>query len=272
MRARTAAFAALAALLLAAGAFLTVAHLSASGCDVSGQPLLVGNIPGWDQIFAQDFCNVSVPLGTWPGVLKGKWSAYQNGYHDTSGNGIYNCTLVCGVANGTLNLYIHTVSGVHYVAVPYPLIPGDSASNGQLYGRYSVRFKSAAIPGYKTAWLLWPDSGVWPLDGEIDFPEGNLNSTVSAFMHWQGATSGSQQDAYPTTDTYTSWHTATTEWTPTAVTFILDGQTIGVSTANIPATPMHWVLQTETSTDGTAPSDTAAGHVDIAWVAVYRPA
>jgi hypothetical protein len=35
---------------------------------------------------------------------------------------------------------------------------------------------------------------------------------------------------------------------------------------------MHWVLQTETSLSGSAPSDSAAGNVQIDWVAVYRPA
>jgi hypothetical protein len=34
---------------------------------------------------------------------------------------------------------------------------------------------------------------------------------------------------------------------------------------------MHWVLQTETQLSGGAPSDSAAGHVQIAWVAVYKP-
>ena len=62
--------------------------------------------------------------------------------------------------------------------------------------------------GYKTAWLLWPRSEVWPRDGEIDFPEGDLDSTIHGFVHRQGATSGSDQYAVSTSATYTSWHTA----------------------------------------------------------------
>ena len=41
------------------------------------------------------------------------------------------------------------------------------------------------MDGYKVAWLLWPKSGVWPRDGEIDFPEADLIGTISAFMHRQ---------------------------------------------------------------------------------------
>jgi hypothetical protein len=254
------------------GFFEPEATASTSDCDVSGQPMPVGNIPGWDQVVADDFCNVSVPLGTWPGALSSTWSAYPNGWPDTSGTGTYNCTLVCSVQNGELDLYLHTVNGVHYVAVPYPLLLGGSADNGQLYGAYAVRFKADPVPGYKTAWLLWPDAAKnsnIPY-GEIDFPEGQLNSTFSAFMHFTGASG--QQDAYPTSDTYATWHTAVIEWVPGSCTFILDGVVIGTSTTSVPNTPMHWVLQTETQLSGGPPNDTAAGHVDVAWVAVYRPA
>ncbi len=63
------------------------------------------------------------------------------------------------------------------------------------------------------------------------------------------------------------------EWSPSAVNFILDGTLISQSTKYIPDTPMHWVLQTETSTTlGVIPSGSTEGHVLIAWVAVYAPA
>jgi beta-glucanase (GH16 family) len=235
----------------------------------SGEQMPVGDIPGWRQIFADDF-QTNVPLGSFPSAVSSAWGCYDDGWHDTSGNGTYNCTKVCSVHDGALDLYIHTQDGVHYVAVPYPKIPGGSSQNGQLYGRYAVRFKADLLHGYKTAWLLWPDSGVWPRDGEIDFPEGELSGTMNAFMHHKGATLGSEQDAYPTGITYGTWHTAIIEWSPSAVSYYLDGKLIGQSTKYIPDTPMHWVLQTETSTaPGVIPSDSTEGHVLIAWVAVY---
>lgn len=232
----------------------------------------VGDIPGWHQIFADDF-RTDVPTGSFPGSVYGdKWTVYPDGWKDTTGNGQYYPSKVLSVTNGVLNMHIHTENGIHMVAAPEPKLPGVAAGNGQLYGRYTVRFRSDAIPGYKTAWLLWPDSGMWPRDGEIDFPEGNLNNTISGFMHHQNGTWGGDQDAYSTTVTYMAWHTATIEWSPNALTFILDGQTIGTSTSYVPSTPMHWVLQTETQLSGGAPSDSAAGDVQIAWVAVYAPA
>jgi beta-glucanase (GH16 family) len=140
--------------------------------------------------------------------------------------------------------------------------------NGFTGDVYAMRFKADQVPGYKTAWLLWPDSENWA-DGEIDFPEGNLTGTISAYMHHKGDPQA--QDGYSTGATYATWHTAVIEWTPQSVTFYLDGRVIGTSTdaAVIPSTPMHWVLQTETRTSGGPPSDSAAGHVRIDWVTAY---
>jgi hypothetical protein len=62
---------------------------------------------------------------------------------------------------------------------------------------------------------------------------------------------------------------ATTEWTPDAVTFFLDGREVASSPSS-PSTPMHWVLQTETAF-GAPPAD-VAGHVEVDWVTVQVPA
>ena len=242
-----------------------------AGTSPSGEPMPVGDIPGWHQIFADDF-NTDVPLGSFPAAVSTQWGAYPDGWHDTTGNGTYDASHVISVSGGLMNMYLHTEGGVHMVAAPMPRLPGATGSGGGLlYGRYTVRFRSDPVPGYKTAWLLWPDSETWPRDGEIDFPEGNLNSTISGFMHRQNGTSGSDQDAYTTSQTYTTWHTSVLEWTATECRFILDGVTLGTSTSRIPDTAMHWVLQTETQLSGGAPSDSAAGNVQIDWVAAYIP-
>ncbi|MGH2520706.1 MAG: glycoside hydrolase family 16 protein, partial [Chloroflexota bacterium] len=238
----------------------------------SGQAMPVGDIPGWHQVFADDF-TADVPLGSFPSAVAGKWSAYPDGWKDTSRNGTYMPSQVLSEHNGLLDMYIHTANGVHMVSAPEPKIPGATGAEGGLrYGRYAVRFRADAIPGYKTAWLLWPDSENWPGAGEIDFPEGNLSGTMCAYMHHLYASSGGDQDAYCTGASYTGWHTAVTEWTPGSVRFFLDGRLLGTSTSRIPSSPMHWVLQTETNTSGTAPGASAAGHVLVDWVSVYTSA
>lgn len=254
------------------------------GTSPSGQAMPVGDVTSgghtWKQIFTDDF-TTDVPIGQFPQAVSSKWGAYPNGWTDTSKHGVYNCTKVCSVGNGMLDMYIHSENGTHYVANPFPVLP--AGTNGvtaftqygvnftsQQYGRYAVRFRADPLHLYKTAWLLWPQSDVWPRDGEIDFPEGDLDSTISAFMHRMNGTSGSDQDGYFTQATYPTWHTAVIEWGPDACSFYLDGVKIGTSTSRIPSTPMRWALQTETAlSPDPAPDNTTAGHLQIDWVSVY---
>jgi Malectin domain/Glycosyl hydrolases family 16 len=233
--------------------------------DPSGQPMPTGDLPGWRQVFTDNF-GTAAPLGSFPGSAYGsKWSAYQEGWPDTTGHGRYSPGRTLSTHGGMLDIDLHTENGVHLVAAPVPKLPNGAF--GQTYGRYTVRFRADPVAGYKTAWLLWPDSDNWD-EGELDFPEGNLDAHILGFAHHRG--NPHEQDAFSTQAGYGSWHTATTEWTPGRVTYLLDGVTVGTSTTAVPNTPMHYVLQTETCTDsGCAPSNAAAGHVQIDWVAIY---
>ncbi|MHB1846013.1 MAG: glycoside hydrolase family 16 protein [Deltaproteobacteria bacterium] len=233
--------------------------------------------PGWRQIFFDDF-NTDVPVGSFPGTVYGAtWTVYPDGWPDTAaqqegGQGEYYPSTVLSVAGGCLNMYLHTANGIHMVAAPLPTLPAadvTGSGGGQTYGRYTVRFRADPLVGYKTAWLLWPDSEIWPADGEIDFPEGNLEGTISANAHYASSAGG--QDSFQTTATYPPWHIATTEWLPSGVTFILDGAVVGVSTTDVPPDPMHYVLQTETCIGNCQPLDSVEGNVQVDWVAIYAP-
>ena len=226
----------------------------------------VGDLPGWRQVFADNF-STPVPLGKFPQAVLSKWWDYHD-ENDTSGHGTYSPSQVVSISGGVMNLYLHTAGGRALVAAPLPRLHGPGSEGGLLYGRFAVRFRADAVPGYKTAWLLWPDSENWP-DGEIDFPEADLTGNINAFMHYRG--NPHSWDPYHTRATYTPWHTAVIEWTAQSVTFILDGQVIGRSTnaSLIPQSPMHWVLQTETSLNSPAPDPSAAGNVQIDWITAY---
>jgi beta-glucanase (GH16 family) len=226
-----------------------------------------GDMPGWHQIFAEDF-NTNITFGSFTStVYRSQFTVYPDGTKDTAGKqgapSRYYPSKVASVSNGLLNLYLHTENGTPMAATILPTVPGN-----HLYGKYTIRFRSDALAGFKVAWLLWPDSENWPHDGEIDFPESALDSTIGGFVHHQNATSSSDQDAYTSTATYTSWHTASIEWSPNKVSLILDNQSIGTSTSRIPSTPMHWVIQTESCLP-TCPAATTAGNVQIDWMAAY---
>lgn len=225
-----------------------------------------GDLPGWRQTFREDFTSGDVPLGSWPGPYGDRWTAYPEPWRDTSGNGMYSPQRVLSVKHGVLDMYLHTDEGQAYVAAPEPELNGPDV-RGQKYGRFSVRFRADPVPGYKTAWLLWPDSDK-RRHGEIDFPEANLDGTINGFVHH--AVRGRGQEKFATGKTFQNWHIATIEWLPGRVTFILDGAVVGTSKKKIPKKRMHWVLQTETQLDGPAPEPDAAGHVQVDWVVAYE--
>ncbi|WP_246527354.1 glycoside hydrolase family 16 protein [Pseudarthrobacter albicanus] len=238
----------------------------------------VGDLPGWRQVFAGDFTHGDVPVGAFPGpAYSAKWSpGYGDGTPDTAGqvsggkSGYYP-SKVLSVKNGVLDWYLHSENGISMGAAPAPIIANTSAGphrpNSQLYGRYSVRFKADSLKGFKTAWLMWPDSGVWPMDGELDYPEGDLAGTFFGAVHRSGSTQN-VFDVVQSNALFASWHTATTEWTAGRVVFFLDGTSIGSVTTGTPVKPMHYILQTESCLPD-CPLPTAAGHVQVAWVAVW---
>jgi beta-glucanase (GH16 family) len=241
---------------------------SAAPVTSSGQAMPVGNVGNWTQIFTDDF-TTNVATGSFPAAVSGKWGAYSDGWKDTSKFGTYMPSKVISVHDGVMDLNVRTENGDPMVSAPVPKVNGATGAEGQLYGRYSVRFKSDSMPGYKMAWLLWPDTYNWN-DGEIDFPEAGLDGAMTGFMHYRN--NPASQDWYKSAATVNSWHTATIEWSPASVRFLLDDAVVGTSTdtTKIPNTPMHWVLQTETDITDRAPAANVAGHLLIDWVSVYR--
>jgi hypothetical protein len=256
----------------------STAGAGAGQSQATGQ-MPVGDLPGWRQVFTEDFSEGDVPLGSFPGpAYNAKWSVnYADGTPDTAGqqsggkSGYYP-SKVLSVKDGMLDMYLHSEKGISMGAAPAPkLHPANGRPyDSLLYGRYSVRFRSEALRGFKTAWLLWPDSGVWPRDGEIDYPEGDLSKSFYGAVHQAGSDKNIFHEN-PSGARFTAWHTATTEWTPGRVEFFLDGVSIGVSTVGIPDKPMHYILQTESCLTG-CPAPATSGHLQVAWVAIWAKA
>jgi len=240
--------------------------------DPSAMP--VGDLPGWEQVFTDDF-STPVALGSWSGsTYRTRWLGYD-GFEDTSGAGRYDPDRVISVHDGTLDWYVHTADGAHRVAAMVPVNP--ETGWGQLYGRYSFRFRADPLPGYKLVGILWPDSDNWG-EGEINFPEvGQLTPDepiyANLFRIGDVPTGRPGEATRFTTATPASgpdWHIATIEWTPGAVTTWLDGVALGTFTQGVPDTSFHPVFQVETNLHGYPIDDAVAGHVQLDWVTMYR--
>ncbi|MFT3874886.1 MAG: glycoside hydrolase family 16 protein [Propioniciclava sp.] len=232
-----------------------------AGQAPSGEAMPVGDLPNWKQVFADDF---TTPLarGAFPGAYASKWTAYH-GFKDSHNNALYDKSAI-SVSGGMMDLYLHTENGQPIGAAPVPIV--TKAWDGQTYGRYSIRFKSDSLPGYKAAWLWWPESDNWN-HGEIDFPEGHLDGIMWGFNH---CVNDPARNCFylDTKTTFNDWHTATLEWSPGRINYILDGKVIGTTTSSIPSNPLRWILQTE-SASATRPPAHVAGSVKIDWVTIY---
>lgn len=225
----------------------------------------VAEVPGWTLETTEDF-DRAAPVGSFPGSTYGSgWFVYPDGTRDTSGRGVYHPSSVLSVHDGYLDVALHVENGVPQVAAAVPRVP--STQWGQLYGRYSVRYRADAAPGFKIAFLLWPDDDTWPEHGEVDYPEGDLGSSpYAALIHAskEYTTSGA-----PSGVSMTDWHVATTEWSPGKLVWYLDGRKIGEAVTGVPSTPMHWVLQSETTIQQEDPDPTRTAHVQVDWISIH---
>ena len=151
----------------------------------------------------------------------------------------------------------------------------------QAYGMWQVRARFERGTGYGQALLLWPTSGQWPQDGELDFaesPHGD-KKTVAQTIHWG---SDNQIDYRWVNGDFTAWHTYAVVWKPDVVQMLVDNKVYYDSTTSkahpqVPTDPMHLVIQQEPGpfnpTDWVpAPNahtpDQVTLHVD--WVRLYR--
>ncbi|MFF0818327.1 glycoside hydrolase family 16 protein [Rhodococcus sp. NPDC003318] len=236
-------------------------------------------LPGWKEIFVDDF-TTDAPVGSfandecdnprkvvYTGTENTRWTAYPECYTDTFNSFPYRADEVLSVHDGALDYNLHEVDGKRAGANLSPLVSGDDQA--QLYGRYSARIKvsNPFITGYRLAMLLWPDSEVWPTEGELNFPEGELTGPIRGYHHFAepDATANSQAISEYDYSTFTDWRVVTTEWTPTTVRYILDGKVLLESQRGVPNTPMRWQLQLESSLY----PDLGSGNFYVDWVTVH---
>jgi beta-glucanase (GH16 family) len=139
----------------------------------------------------------------------------------------------------------------------------------QIYGKYLVRARFDRSTTVDQVMLLWPKQGVsWP--PEIDFSEGPSSTKTMATAHY---TAQNLQTHHFASVDMTKWHTYGVEWTPTRVSYLIDGRVFGsVTGAAVPHVPMNLAIQTQSNAPaqaiGTAMPREVTEYID--WVSVYR--
>jgi beta-glucanase (GH16 family) len=139
------------------------------------------------------------------------------------------------------------------------------------YGAFFVRSRDTGA-GPTSVELLWPQSNDWP--PEVDFNETlGLATATTATIHW-GPNNTQYHSSYNVN--MTQWHTWGVVWTPTSITYTVDGTvwaSVTSASAQIPNVPMHLALQQQTWC-GASPvwaCPTTPVSMQINWVAIYTP-
>ncbi|MHA7239480.1 glycoside hydrolase family 16 protein [Arthrobacter sp. TMS1-12-1] len=187
----------------------------------------------------------------------GKWDVYDSPGH--AGHGIRSPRQV--TVDGTAAVLSGTADGT---------TAGMSAKFArQKYGRWEIRAAGSGDDEYHMVSILWPDSGNWPCDGEVNFAEttGDWN-VIKFFLHYSCA--DSQVSVSRALDV-SRFHNYAVDWSPAGVVGYVDGVKWfeDATPARQPPGPMHQTLQLDWFPDSTA-DGTAEMRVD--WVRVYAAA
>jgi hypothetical protein len=212
-------------------------------------------LPGYTQDYVTTFPGTAVPSG---------WDTY-NGLPGGDPGGHFASTHIV-VSNGVLS--INTYQDPAY---NNEWVTGGICQCGYTSQTYGAWFERSRLtgPGPTGVALLWPDANVWP--PEIDFNETyGGTSYTSATVHWDANNS---QFHSKVTANMTQWHTWGVIWTPTKITYILDGRVWGTDTvaSEIPTIPMHISLQSQTWCESGWACPSTPQSMQVAWVAEYSP-
>ena len=232
-----------------------------------GGPLPASSLPGWQLTYSTHFNSNSLPDG---------WSAYSGepgsdpyGYWDPA-----NVT----VSNGELHL--------RTTANDDPQRPDTYSTGGvgfygdtQEYGMYLIRMKGDHEPSLQISniVLLWPArQGVWP--PEIDFYEdgGGSRAAYTASLHPGPNGDDCCVIRHSMSNTGTQWHTYGVIWTPTSITYTIDGKQWAKVQPGEVSSPGSWptmqmTLDLQSQNLGPAQPSHPVETMTVAWVAEYAP-
>ena len=190
-------------------------------------------------------------------------------FNDLSGWHVYD---VMGTAYGNqwgnrLPSDVQTANGILTVSGSSVGNTGGLAFNSpRKQGRWEIRMKVTGDQGcWRPVLLMWPDSGVWPNDGEIDFAEqfGDWGNTHFNLHYGRVDTQIQGQTAID----YTQWNDFAVEWTATEINGYLNGKQYfhTSNAAALPPGPMHPTIQLDGSF-----SCNSSTQMNVDWMKVYQ--
>jgi beta-glucanase (GH16 family) len=228
----------------------------------SPESMPVGNLPGWREVFSDDFDGQTLNRSKWRlywGMPGGDPAGWYDPRHVTVSRGML-----------VISAYRDPRDGNRWAT------GGLSSSVGlaQTYGKYLVRFRLDPGIGVGHAVLLMPANNTWP--PEIDFSEDNGSGRLGTLATLHYGKNDTHWSAYLPNVNLTQWHTLGVQWTPGRLEYTIDGRIWATMWGNVvPKQPMVLDLQTETwpctGTWGRCPTAQTPHVVNmyVDWVVAY---
>lgn len=244
---------------------------SSTSLDPSGENP-TSALSGFTLKYLQEFDGNSLPAN---------WDAYSGGDSgpQADDNEAHFDPSLCTFSGGEAHFIASGVDscGMHYAGGP------------QEYGAWFARLKGGSLPSnvvFSDIFLLWPDNNQWPPEIDIYEDNGDRSKTTASMYNTVSSTCGSSptpQCLAPyeqsngssggVANDDTQWHTYGVEWTPSGVTWFIDGNVVFSAPANQvkspaaqPAEPMDMDLQVQNQGGGTS---TQVETMTVDWVEEY---
>ena len=271
-------------LALAGGVVLAAGSLAARRAatqQVPPRPVLVGplpsptvigithdtRLPGWHLVWDDEFDSQALTNRLWT------INSFQYPYN--SQLQYYSASHV-QVAHG--NLYI---SVTPHAAHGQPYTSGMLTTNGTMawkYGLLVIRAKLPADAGlFSAIWMLPAHAGKTVLP-EVDIAEakGSLPHHLVMTLHWSGPGRSIQSLGAPYNgpNFTTGFHTFSLKWTPTQLTWYVDGVARFTMTQHVPHVPMYLILNVAVGgafPGSPLPTDHWPASMIVKYVRLYKP-
>jgi Glycosyl hydrolases family 16 len=213
-------------------------------------PPLASALPGYQRVYMTDFPGRALPKGWGPfaGVPMGDNQSRWLPSHVVVAGGVVRLLTSKDAGGGWIT------GGIGQFGV------------GRAYGAYFVRSRVTG-PGPDQNEMLWPVAPVWP--PEVDFNEMGYSTTSTSWtVHY-----GHGDTFVQTTRNFDMerWHTWGLIWTPTSMTFTIDGHPWGILTkwAEIPHQKMTLDVQQQVWCHPDLACPTHSSSIEVDWVAEF---
>lgn len=230
----------------------------------SGVPMPVGDLPGWKQVFTDDFTGTTLEQPKWI-VYEGQPENDPGGWFDPSRVSVRDGMLVIGAWQDPARDNLYATGGV-----------SNRHSHTGPYGRYQIRFRADQGTGIAYVVLLWPsDDNEYPPEIDIAEDNGKDRQTVYGVLHPTDQQTYRIEEFQVKADA-TKWHTVGLEWTPGRLVYTLDGEVWArTDGGQVPTEQMSLALQTqawycghgwEACPDRSTPERV---NLEVDWVVIY---